>query len=353
MRVGTTAKKLPARSVATVQLRLQADAKKPRPQNVKGTIFVDESCIDCDTCRWLAPDTFGRADGKSYVHSQPKSSSSTMLTALAALVACPTGSIRTSEPVPLMRDVAATGFPLAVDAKRIPNVFYLGYHSAASFGATPYLVRCPECAFNVMVDSPRYNSKLAARLEELGGVDLMLLTHMDDVADHNRWAERFPKMRRLMHATDVRGPDSWPHIDMRNVEIQVAGDGPWHPVAGIEVVHTPGHSRGSLSFLVDGRLSGGESVLFTGDHLALSGRLGRLDGFARYGHDLALQAKSIDKLADLDFLWILPGHGRSMHFGSAEARREAVAQCAEDFARDPFGKHVANRPLYVEPVRAA
>ncbi|KAJ8492931.1 hypothetical protein OPV22_014652 [Ensete ventricosum] len=33
-----------------------ADAdRQKRPQNVEGEFFVDCRCIDCDTCRWMAP----------------------------------------------------------------------------------------------------------------------------------------------------------------------------------------------------------------------------------------------------------------------------------------------------------
>jgi hypothetical protein len=31
-----------------------------RPQNVNGDFYVDSSCIDCDTCRWMTPEVFNR-----------------------------------------------------------------------------------------------------------------------------------------------------------------------------------------------------------------------------------------------------------------------------------------------------
>jgi ferredoxin len=44
------------------------------PQNVSGKYYVDASCIDCDQCRALAPEFFGRTeDGLSYVTRQPQS----------------------------------------------------------------------------------------------------------------------------------------------------------------------------------------------------------------------------------------------------------------------------------------
>ena len=36
-------------------------------ENAPGEFYVDSSCIDCDTCRTLAPDTFGDAPGQARV----------------------------------------------------------------------------------------------------------------------------------------------------------------------------------------------------------------------------------------------------------------------------------------------
>jgi len=171
-------------ATSTAALRTSLASKQRRPANARGNLFVDESCIDCDTCRWMAPATYGRAGTKSYVHKQPEGSDDTAV-ALAAAVACPTGSIRTQAPEPSMRGVVES-YPLPIDAARLPRVFHLGYHAATSFGATPYLLCMPD-GTNAMVDAPRFSSKLAKALEARGGVQLLLLTHMDDVADHNRW----------------------------------------------------------------------------------------------------------------------------------------------------------------------
>mmetsp|Transcript_22463 Transcript_22463/g.69583 ORF Transcript_22463/g.69583 Transcript_22463/m.69583 type:complete len:145 (+) Transcript_22463:464-898(+) len=140
-----------------------------------------------------------------------------------------------------------------------------------------------------MFDSPRYVPALAKNLEAAGGVQLMVVSHKDDVAEMNKWKARFPDMQRVMHAADVRGEDRWPYIDMTGVEQQLTGDGPWELAPGVKVVHTPGHSAGSITLILSGSVTGGDGVAFTGDHLALSARLGRLDGFAAYGDDHKLQ----------------------------------------------------------------
>jgi ferredoxin len=62
--------------------------------NVSGPYYVDESCIDCDQCRTMAPDFFGRdADsGFSFVQRQPASGEEIALVE-EALSQCATASI--------------------------------------------------------------------------------------------------------------------------------------------------------------------------------------------------------------------------------------------------------------------
>jgi ferredoxin len=62
--------------------------------NVPGAYYIDSSCIDCDQCRVLAPETFER-DGDSgigYVKRQPATPEEIDL-AEEARTTCATGSI--------------------------------------------------------------------------------------------------------------------------------------------------------------------------------------------------------------------------------------------------------------------
>jgi len=79
-----------------------------------------------------------------------------------ALVACPTSSIGTVHR--LNAREAARRFPELV----ADNIYYCGFTSAASFGASSYLVRQPDS--NFMVDSPLAAAPLVRRLREMGGV---------------------------------------------------------------------------------------------------------------------------------------------------------------------------------------
>jgi ferredoxin len=84
-------------------------------ENAPGAFFVDDSCIDCDACRVLAPATFARSRrlGQSYVAAQPAGSDGEAR-ALMAIVACPTASIGTSPKRPL--GAAPAAFPECLDA---------------------------------------------------------------------------------------------------------------------------------------------------------------------------------------------------------------------------------------------
>ena len=44
---------------------------------------------------------------------------------------------------------------------------------------------------DLMVDSPRFNRPLADSIDVPGGIAHVLLTHRGDVADADRWAERY------------------------------------------------------------------------------------------------------------------------------------------------------------------
>ena len=62
-------------------------------QNITGKYYVDSSCIDCDQCRAIAPDFFGRTeDGMSFLQKQPTSAEDIALVD-EAMTSCATSSI--------------------------------------------------------------------------------------------------------------------------------------------------------------------------------------------------------------------------------------------------------------------
>lgn len=272
--------------------------------NAAGDFYVDDTCIDCGACRWIAPESFDARDGQSRVYAQPQDPEE-VRRALLAVIACPTGSIGTVE----RHDMASAqrAFPARIDG----NVFHSGFHSEKSFGATSYLVLRE--SGNVLVDSPRYNRGLADRIEGMGGVSIMFLTHRDDVADHEKWAERFGA-ERILHADDQS-------YGTQSVERTIAGDAPITIAPDLTVIPTPGHTRGSACLLFANRF------LFTGDHAAYSLRRKAVYAFrGACWYDWEVQTASMRRLLDFEFEWILPGHGAPCHFPAAEMR-EQMKRC--------------------------
>jgi len=89
-----------------------AERARSVAENAAGAFFVDSTCIDCDTCRQLAPATFADAGEHSYVRTQPRDQAETRA-ALRALVACPTASIGASDKRGAA--LAVEDFPLELD----------------------------------------------------------------------------------------------------------------------------------------------------------------------------------------------------------------------------------------------
>ena len=68
-------------------------------QNVPGRFYVDDSCIDCDQCRFNVPSSFRRDDdlGSSVVFRQPETPEEIALAEEAA-EGCPSSSIGSDGP---------------------------------------------------------------------------------------------------------------------------------------------------------------------------------------------------------------------------------------------------------------
>jgi glyoxylase-like metal-dependent hydrolase (beta-lactamase superfamily II)/ferredoxin len=281
------------------------------PENAPGEFYVDRSCIDCDTCRQLAPSVFVRADGpeQSVVGHQPVGEAERRRAALA-LVACPTSSIGGATPDEVRAAARAFPEPLAED------LYYCGYAAASSFGASSYLLRRSDG--NWLVDSPRAARPLVARLDELGGVAHLFLSHRDDVADHAELHARFG-CARVIHRADLPAVGS--------AERVVDGDAPVALAPGVTAIPVPGHTRGSMALLVDDR------YLFTGDHLWGSESRGGLHmSRSVCWHSWPEQLRSLRRLLDFRFEWILPGHGRRWRAPSATAMHAEIERLLKRLA---------------------
>jgi glyoxylase-like metal-dependent hydrolase (beta-lactamase superfamily II)/ferredoxin len=289
-----------------------AQVNERLPKNVPGEFFVDATCIDCDACRQIAPAVFRDHGGQSSVYHQPRNPGE-LHRALMALVACPTASIGSASHRSARAGGAAVPGPGGVDG------YDCGFNSEASFGAWSYLiVRPKEQGANVLVDSPRFNNPLVKRIEEMGGVNLMLLSHRDDIADHAKFAEHF-HCPRVMHEADGAAA--------RGIERVICGADPLRIDDDLQLIPTPGHTRGHQVFLYR------DKVLFTGDHLAWSPERQTLTAFRDVcWSSWTDQTRSMEKLLDYRFEWVLPGHGRIGH-GAAEEMHKHLQGCVARMKR--------------------
>lgn len=275
-----------------------ANRLKSLPENVPGDFFVDSTCIDCDTCRQLAPNVFGETGEFSFVHTQPQTADQRRQ-ALQALVCCPTGSIgsgRDDHPAEVMDD-----FPLIVEEP----VYYCGFNSPLSYGGNSYFIRHPKG--NWLVDSPKFQRRLVRQLEERGGIANIFLTHRDDVAEAERFAEHF-RSTRIIHRLERQAqPDAEWILD---------GKAPIVLAEDFLAIPTPGHTQGHCVLLFRDRF------LFTGDHLDWDRdekRLAASRNYCWYSWDQ--QIESMEKLTRHSFEWVLPGHGQRVHLPADAMQR--------------------------------
>jgi glyoxylase-like metal-dependent hydrolase (beta-lactamase superfamily II) len=146
-------------------------------------------------------------------------------------------------------------------------------------------------------------------------VKVMFLTHRDDVADHQEWADHF-RAERVMHRDDVTRSTA-------NVERQLTGPDAIQIAGDLIVIPTPGHTRGHACLLYR------DKYLFSGDHLWWSPIYQSLNASASVcWYSWAEQTRSVERLLDYTFEWVLPGHGHRAYASSREMR-EQLRACVE------------------------
>ncbi|MFC4766722.1 MBL fold metallo-hydrolase [Effusibacillus consociatus] len=263
--------------------------------NVPGDFYVTEACINCDQCRQLAPPIFSEVGDYSAVISQPWREED-RTKAFHALLSCPTGAIGSERKEGLTEAIA--DFPLLIEN----NVFYCGFTSRKSYGASSYFIKHP--TGNWLVDAPRWAPQLVHKFEQLGGIRYIFLTHQDDVADAEKYAEKF-NAERIIHVLEKNSQPGAEHF----IQDRTAVD--WAP--DFRIIPVPGHTKGHMVLLYR------EKYLFTGDHLAWDRERGQLDANEDFcWYSWKEQGESMERLAKERFEWILPGHGDRVYLEADE-----------------------------------
>jgi glyoxylase-like metal-dependent hydrolase (beta-lactamase superfamily II) len=274
------------------------------PDSAPGDWYIDTECIDCGAACHVAPGLIEERNGKSVFVRQPETPQE-LLAAWRAVLVCPTASVR-SETRQARPD--AELFPEEIT----DDVWRCGFNARSSFGAHSYFVTRP--GGNILVDAPRYASELLSWFAHRGGIAHILLSHQDDVADAGKFARRFAA-RVWIHRDDSHAAPYASDL--------IEGESERDIVPGLVAIPVPGHTRGSVAYLLDNR------VLFTGDSLAWSMRQQDLVAFRDacwYSWDAL--AVSLAKLANYRFEWVLPGHGWPAHLAGDEMKGRLQALVA-------------------------
>jgi glyoxylase-like metal-dependent hydrolase (beta-lactamase superfamily II)/ferredoxin len=276
-----------------------------RGVNIDGAFYVDDGCINCGTCYGLAPLTFKEVHNQSAVFNQPVTLVNKK-SAIEALVSCPVGSIHNGEKSEQTKEVIES-FPLAVEE----NVYYCGFNSEKSYGASSYFIRREEG--NVLVDSPRFVPQLVKKFEEFGGIKYLYLTHRDDVADHDKFKKHF-HCQEILHKDDYRD-------DFGAIDILIEDHSDFDLAPDLKIIFTPGHTKGHTVLLYKNKF------LFTGDHLAWDSDRKSLSAFDEScWYSWPEQIKSMKKLLDYSFQFVLPGHGQRFS-SDASSMKKSLEQC--------------------------
>ncbi len=192
-----------------------------------------------------------------------------------------------------------------------------------------YVIELPSALVLVDAGSPGDTQKILSRLNAFRGKPLRLIYITHAHLDHYGAAasmQRVTNAPLMIHAEDagamskgeshlgqVRGrgrltaalmpvvrqlfpiePVTADHVIQDRQDLQEFG------LPGY-VLHTPGHTHGSTSLIVDGRLA------FVGDLISTFNKphIQRL-----YANDWSEIKKSLERLKALDLEWLYPGHGR-------------------------------------------
>ena len=209
-------------------------------------------------------------------------------------------------------------------------------------GANSYLIQGDEGITVVDTGLPGNTSRILEYVESIGrhrsDVKMIVLTHSDidhvgstarlkeatraKVAIHEADAPRLSGEKELKQVSGAMGlllrvVGSFMRFDRLKADILLNDS---DIVNGLTVIHTPGHTDGSICLYLPGR------ALFVGDALATDKK--RTPSLPRksMSADFNLAKESLRKIAPLEYSVLLPGHGPPIEQDASKATRELVAR---------------------------
>ena len=179
----------------------------------------------------------------------------------------------------------------------------------------------------------KYIRKIGREPEELSHI---LVTHAHP--DHTGSASRVARKtgaQIVAHNADTKRRGNGPSLSYmglfgslpiplpffeRTTVATLVNEGDVLPIAGgVRVIHTPGHTPGSVCYLEEGT-----GALFSGDTIFSDGqRISRSVPFP--GYDAEAYRASLERLATLDFEAVCGGHGAPLKSGGAKKLQELMA----------------------------
>lgn len=270
------------------------------PGNAPGDWYIDRRCIDCGASHSVAPELIEHRAGQCVFVRQPVTETE-IEAAWRAVLVCPTASVRRESGGSPPPDL----FPHAIAA----GVYRCGYNARSSYGAHAYFVERP--SGNVLIDAPRWSRRVNAFISAHHGVDHIFLTHRDDVADAEKYAKAFGA-QVWIHERDADAAPFANHLLRGGSIIQ--------PLPGWQAIPVPGHTAGSVVYLLE------DTFLFSGDSLAWSFAKQRLVALRdACWHSWAEQTRSLERLLEYEFEWVLAGHGGSVNLPRVSMRDQLQA----------------------------
>lgn len=180
-----------------------------------------------------------------------------------------TASIALFMILPLTAGIAEGNAASAAGSQKRVSVRRFYSTSDSGWSATFHVISSPKG--NILVDPGKYDDELASYVKSIGGLDAILITHghWDKLRGLDAAVAANPKV--LVYINDLDHPSL--HDSVLNcsaedgfsgstkTDASTFGEG-IHEIAGysVEVIHTPGHTRGSSIFYFKD-----ENMLFGGD----------------------------------------------------------------------------------------
>ena len=191
-----------------------------------------------------------------------------------------------------------------------------------SLAQASYVIGCQKCGVAMVIDPKRDVDTYL----EIAKQNNMQITHVAETHIHADFLSGSRELSKLtgakLYLSDEGGPDwkyEFDHVGLKDGDEFKVGN------LRIEVIHTPGHTPESISFLLtDVPASDKPVMLFTGDFLFV-GDIGRPDLLEKAAGVVGTQEagasemyKSIKRIAELpDYIQVWPGHGAGSACGKA------------------------------------